>query len=108
MNKAHSDPERNEPLIANDNLCTFTEPDIPLKDHPPTLRELNEKLRKTRSKSAPGPNGVPYVVYKRCPEIAKLMFSYLRGLWVRNQVSESLKEADRVLIPTEEGARDVS
>ena len=108
LNKAHSDPERNEPLIANDNLCTFTEPDIPLKDHPPTLRELNEKLRKTRSKSAPGPNGVPYVVYKRCPEIAKLMFSYLRGLWVRNQVSESWKVAEGVLIRKEDGAKDIS
>ena len=47
LNKAHSDPGRNEPLLTNDDLCAFAEPEVPLKDHPPTLREFNEKVRKT-------------------------------------------------------------
>ena len=108
LKDAHSDKERNEPLPINEHLMEFPEPEIPLKDEPPTLREFNQKLRKTRSKSSPGPNGVPYLVYKRCPEIAKLMYSYLRGLWIRNQVSDSWKEAEGVLIPKEEGATDIS
>ena len=70
LKNAHSDPGRSEPLSANEHLCTFADPEVSMKDHPPTQREFHEKLRKTRSKSAPGPNGVPYVVYKRCPEIA--------------------------------------
>ena len=72
------------------------------------MNAYKDKLKKTRSKSAPGPNGVPYLVYKRCPEIAKILFNYLRGLWVRNQISESWKEAEGVLIPKEDGASDVS
>ena len=108
LENAHCDPEKCEPLPSMDNLWEFAEPEIPLKDNPPTLREFTEKLKKTRSKSAPGPNGIPYLVYKRCPEIAKLMFNYLRGLWVRNQISESWKEAEGVLIPKEEGATDIS
>ena len=107
LENAHNDPGRNEPLPSLDTLWEFSEPEIPLKDNPPTLREFTEKLKKTRSKSAPGPNGVPYLVYKRCPEIAKIMFNYLRGLWVRNQISEAWKEAEGVLIPKEDGATDI-
>ena len=107
LENAHNDPRRSEPLQSLDTLWEFSEPEIPLKDNPPTLREFTEKLKKTRSKSAPGPNGVPYMVYKRCPEIAKIMFNYLRGLWVRNQISEAWKEAEGVLIPKEDGATDI-
>ena len=35
-------------------------------------------LRKARSKSAAGPNGVPYKLYKNCPGVAKLMWHYMK------------------------------
>ena len=108
LDKAHSDPERKDELPPMDDLWEFTEPEKALKDNPPTFRELTQKLKKTRSKSAPGPNGVPYVVYKRCPKIAEIMFKYLRGLWIKNQISDTWKEAEGVLIPKEEGASDIS
>ena len=43
--------------------------------------EFQEKLKSRRNRSSPGPNGVPYLVYKRCPMIAKLIFSLLDQLW---------------------------
>ena len=36
------------------------------------------------------------------------MYRYLRGLWVKNQISESWKEAEGVLIQKEDGAKDIS
>ena len=108
LHKAHSDKEKNDPLPPLDCLWDFTDPETPLKDNPPSFREFTEKLKKTRSKSAPGPNGVPYLVYKRCPDIAKIMYRYLRGLWIKNQISETWKEAEGVLIPKEDGATDIS
>ena len=108
LEKAHSDKEKNDPLPPLDCLWEFADPVTPLKDNPPTFRELTEKLKKTRSKSAPGPNGVPYLVYKRCPDIARILYKYLRGLWIKNQISETWKEAEGVLIPKEDGATDIS
>lgn len=55
--------------------------DLEFNDDPPAYSEFAKKLRKTRSKSAPGPNGVPYLVYKRWPSVAKLLWGYLRLLW---------------------------
>ena len=38
------------------------EPDVEFDDEPPSWKEFNCLLRKTRNKSAPGPNGIPYIV----------------------------------------------
>ena len=40
----------------------------------PSWNGLKEVVKKARSESAPGPNGIPYMVYKRCPML-------LRKLW---------------------------
>merc|ERR1712039_801923 len=63
--------------------------------------------RRTRTKSAPGPNGVPYRVYKQCPEVSKLLYQYLRSMWASNKVSDTWREADGVFIPKEENASTV-
>ena len=39
-------------------------------DRPPTWKEFTAVLRKTRNKSPPGPNGIPYKVYKKCTSVA--------------------------------------
>ena len=65
------------------------------------------KLRKTRSKSAPGPNGVPYLVYKRCPGVARELWLYIKELWKRNIISNSWREAEGVFIPKEESEVDI-
>ena len=68
------------------------------------MGDFSKRLRKTRSKSAPGPNGVPYLVYKRCPGIARQLFSYLKGMWKNNTISESWQKAEGTFIPKEDGA----
>ncbi|KAL7847813.1 hypothetical protein AOLI_G00225310 [Acnodon oligacanthus] len=45
-------------------------PDLPktlFDTSPPRLCEIREALQKARSGSAPGPNGLPYKLYKACP-----------------------------------------
>ena len=48
------------------------EPKVSFNLEPPTWSEFQRKLKNTRMKSAPGPNGVPYKVYKKCPNVAVL------------------------------------
>ena len=66
-----------------------------------------KRLRKTRAKSAPGPNGVPYVVYKRCPKVARQLWLYLKGMWKKNAISDSWRNAEGILIPKIDGASEI-
>ena len=88
-------------------MISYEQKDVEFDDDPPAYKEFAKKLRKTRSKSAPGPNGVPYLVYKRCPGVAKLLWNYLRLLWRRNSVSDAWRQAEGIFIPKEEGAKTV-
>ena len=107
LHKAHSDVKKDQELEVPDDLIQYDEPEIEFNNEVPTWAEFNKRLRKTRSKSAPGPNGVPYIVYKRCPEVARLLWLYLRGMWKKNMISESWRRAEGVFIPKEDGATSV-
>ena len=107
LRTAHSDQRKGEDRSTPDDLHSYEEPTVSFNNEVPSWAEFNRKLRKTRSKSAPGPNGVPYLVYKRCPGVAKLLWLYLRGMWKKNLLSESWRKAEGILIPKEDGATAV-
>ena len=107
LHKVHSDPERGENLEMTEEMWEHEEPETEFNNKPPTYAEFTKRLRRTRTKSAPGPNGVPYRVYKRCPEVAKLLYQYLRSMWANNKVSDTWREAEGVFIPKEENASSV-
>ena len=88
-------------------MYKYKEPEVEFDDEPPSWSEFSKRLRKTRNKSAPGPNGIPYVVYKKCPGVAKLLWGYLKGMWKKNKVSKEWRKAEGVFIPKEEGAEEI-
>ena len=105
--KAHSDPDRNKTRDPCESLNQFKPPEEEFNDKPPSFNEFSKKLSQTRSKSAPGPNGVPYLVYKRCPMVAKFLWGYLKELWRKNIISNTWREAEGIFIPKEDGATSV-
>ena len=107
LKEVHSDPNQGKEREDRDDLLSFETKDLEFDDSPPTYKEFANKLRKTRSKSAPGPNGVPYLVYKRCPGVARLLWNCLRLLWKRNNMSDAWREAEGIFIPKEDGATTV-
>ena len=107
LHDAHGDQSKKEERKIPDNLHEYKEPFVEFNDSPPSWGEFNKQLRKTRSKSAPGPNGVPYIVYKRCPGLARLLFLYLRGMWKNKVISKSWRKAEGIFIPKEDGATSV-
>ena len=107
LHNVHSDPDREKTLDMSEEMWEHKEPEIDFNNKPPSYSEFLKKLRKTRAKSAPGPNGVPYRVYKRCPEVAKLLYQYLRSMWAKNKISDAWREAEGVFIPKEENASSV-
>ena len=107
LHNAHSDQRKNEDRDITDDLYEYEEPLVGFNNIPPSLGQFSKRLRKTRSKSAPGPNGVPYLVYKRCPGIARQLFSYMNGMWKKNAISDSWQKAEGIFIPKEDGATSV-
>ena len=106
LQEAHGMEKEEEKDVAPDFL-EQEQPEIDFDDSLPTWHEFNRKLRKARNNSAPGPNGVPYLVYKKCPGVARLLYGYLKGIWRKNIVSKAWRKAEGIFIPKEEGAKDV-
>ncbi|KAK3798623.1 hypothetical protein RRG08_005034 [Elysia crispata] len=75
---------------------------------PPSLKEINAVVQKARAKSAPGPNGVPYLLYKRCPNVLKRLHKILRGAWSNLKISEQWMFADGVCIPKEQNSTEIN
>jgi len=80
-----------------DDLYKFPEPEVPFDMKEPALYEIKELLKKTRSKSAPGPNGIPYKLYKNCPGVSLSHKIYVVDLqrFVENQHSTTELERSR-------------
>ena len=70
--------------------------------------EFEEKLKSRRNKSSPGPNGVPYLVYKRCPRVSKVVFNILDQLWERKEVPLQWRIGEAILIAKTEDLSDPS
>ena len=106
LEKAHSKDKKDSEIPAE--FHQYGPPTSEFDDSLPTWKEFNDRLQKARNKSAPGPNGVPYLVYKKCPGLARLLFGYLKGLWRKNSISKTWREAEGVFIPKEEGAKELN
>ena len=48
---------------------------------PPSWKEVEKVVRCAKASSAPGPNRVPYWVYKSAPDILKFLWRQLRIVW---------------------------
>ena len=79
------------------NECDFDEKE-------PQLQEVKDIIKKARAGSAPGPNGIPYKVYKQCPLLTRRLWRLLRVVWRRGLVADSWFEAEGCFIPKEENA----
>ena len=64
----------------------------------PSLEEVRRVIRKARNRSAPGPNGVPYLLYKRCPKVLYLLHSLIEKAWQSGKVEDEWKVAEGVYI----------
>ena len=106
LEKAHSKGEKDSEIPVE--FHQYGPPTSEFDDSLPTWKEFNDRLQKTRNKSAPGPNGVPYRVYKKCPGLARLLFGYLKGLWRKNSISKTWREAEGVFIPKADGATELN
>jgi len=98
---------RNDPLVGPPQdtvdpppLCT------PFNDRPISLRELQRLLRKKSNQCAPGPDGIPYTVYKHSEPLQRALVTLFNDVVRTGRVPPSWSVASIVLIPKSAGVTD--
>ena len=71
LHETHSDPLRDEPLGQCPNEVKVDPPEALMNVREPTWKEVKEEVKKARSGSAHGPNGIAYIVYKKFPKLLR-------------------------------------
>ncbi|KAI4880969.1 hypothetical protein NFI96_033174 [Prochilodus magdalenae] len=103
----YSDCKREELLGPCTALITPPEPTVAFNNKEPNLKEVEAVIKAARSSSAPGPSGVPYVVYKRCPRLLQRLWKIIKVIWRRGKVAQQWRHAEGVWIPKEENASTI-
>ena len=74
----------------------------------PSLEEIRGIMRKARNRSVPGANGIPYLVYKKCPKTMKILHEFIKKAWLAGTISDEWKQAEGIFIPKEKEFRPIS
>ena len=107
VRKQYSDPARNVPLGTPGYVPRPTPPTSKFNIMPPKLSEVRHVVEKARSSSAPGPNGVPYKLYKNCPKVLELLWYLMRTVWKKRSIPSEWQRAVAVFIPKEENSKNI-
>ncbi|CAK6963971.1 hypothetical protein F2P79_011962 [Scomber scombrus] len=85
IREQYSDPAKSTPLGSLGYVPRPAPPASPFYAALPKLSEVAGVVRKARAASAPGPNGIPYKLYKYCPgEPNSSSISQLRSITLLN------------------------
>ena len=106
--REYSDKERGVLYKKLDGLPEVPEPEEKFVMTKLCRADFQEKLKSRRNKSSPGPNGVPYVVYKRCPRITHIVYLLLANLWEEQTVPLQWRFGEAILIPKTDDLSDPS
>lgn len=64
-------------------------------------------MRKARAALAPGPNGVPYRLYKNAPNVLQFLWKQMKAAWKRQIIPKSWRREGGVMIPKEKDASNI-
>ena len=99
FSEIYKDTARDRDFQATPDMKRPPNPTASVSSKPPTWQEIQSILKKTRNKSAPGPNGVPYLVYKKCPRVFKHVFKLLVKIWKSGTIPAQWRVGKVILIP---------
>ncbi len=101
----YSDPVRNKPLGSPGYVPRPSEPSVLFNESPPKFSKVRQVIQRARSASAPGPNGIPYKLYKSCPRVLKLLRTLMRITWTKQTIPSEWQRAVAVYIPKQQDAK---
>ncbi|XP_078679452.1 uncharacterized protein LOC144915086 [Branchiostoma floridae x Branchiostoma belcheri] len=103
----YSDEHRDAPMPDIGGLVRPPQPGVEFDVSEPRFKEVASFIEKARAASAPGPNGVPYKVYKKCEKLKRVLWRLLKVVWRKDVVPLSWNKADGVYIPKEENSSTI-
>ena len=104
LKRTYGDPDRSKPIGYLAGLPeTAPEPEVPFNTKMISWKEFEAVVKKARSKSAPGNNSIPYVVYKRCPKISRNLWNLIRTAYRNGFYPDSCRFFEGVYIPKGDG-----
>ena len=98
----YSDEIRHIPLQSRRDIPMVPLPTSIFSLASPSLEEVRRVIGKARNRSAQGPNGVPYLLHKRCPKVLYL-HSLIEKAWQSDRVDDEWKLAESVSTPKKKG-----
>ena len=107
LRKTYSDSQAETPLEI-EGLVRPPPPTKKFNDKPPTLDEVQKVVKKARAKSSPGPNGIPYLLYKKCPNVLMWLHQLIKSAWRNSRISDQWMTAEGVYIPKEQNSSDIN
>ena len=87
-----------------DDIKVKQHPTIALTMNPPTMREVEDYLKHCWNKYALWPNDVPYVMYKRCPQLRAYLL-LLHQAWQTRTIDDEWQIADGIYVTEEKGGK---
>ncbi|XP_030008310.1 uncharacterized protein LOC115431800 [Sphaeramia orbicularis] len=102
LRETHNDISRNQALDANPNIDSIDMPGKELNISEPSWKEVQEVVKKARTGSAPGPSGIPYKVYKKCPMLLRRLWKLFQRIWKKGIIPSSWKKAEGCFVPKDE------
>lgn len=94
MHNTLSDPEREQELGPLRALLDVPSSKVDLNTREPACREVQEVVSAARTSSTAGPSGVPYKVYKHCPELLEILWKILQVVWRRGTVADQWRHVE--------------
>ncbi len=104
----YTDAAKDTPLGSPGYVPRPNPPRSPFDTSPPRLCEIRKVPKKARSASAPGPNGLPYKVYKNCPQVTKILWKLMRVVWKNQSIPVEWQEAVGIFIPKERNSTTIN
>lgn len=96
--RAYSDQDRSAPYDAFPEACEIRPPTSSFPLAIPSRSMFTQCVRKMRNGSAPGPNGIPYLVWKRCPSLEQRLYTICCKVWRSASIPAAWCEAVIILV----------
>lgn len=96
--KTYTDKDRSVPFQPLPDMTRPPPPKVLFKGKPPSLKQLEKIVLKKKARNAPGMNGLPYLVYKKCPALLKLLELIYVRVWKEKRVPRQWQMAIIILL----------
>ena len=97
--KEYMDRDRNHVFQKLAGIPDAKNPAYPFVCTVPSYEEFEQKIKSRRNGSSPGPNGVSYIIYKRCTKLRRLLYECISRLWLSDTVPIQWRIGESILLP---------